>query len=98
VTPRPDASVRVSQGSDIFAKAALQKSWPVCTPAAAFVRSPPFPFLFFGSARKYFPGLRSVAAAVVKRKNTDNALVKNHDLAGSASCSETTFLSSIICC
>ena len=27
----PDASVGVSQGSDIFAKAALQKSGPVCT-------------------------------------------------------------------
>jgi len=31
----PDASVGVSQGSDIFAKAALQKSGPVCTPASS---------------------------------------------------------------
>jgi len=56
VTPKPDASARVSQGSDIFAKAALQKSRPVCT---LFVRScGHFRFYFSGKSAKYFPSER----------------------------------------
>jgi len=57
VTPRPDASVRVSQGLDIFAKAASSKSHglsahqPLCGPAR------PFPFTFFGSASPLLPNI-----------------------------------------
>jgi len=59
VTPRPDASVRVSQGLDIFAKAASSKSHglsahqPLCGPTP----HRPFPFTFFGSASPLLPNI-----------------------------------------
>ena len=89
----PDASVE-SAKARIFSPRLRSKSQGLSAHrlAAAFVRKPPFPFLFFGSEPD------NIFLDRKKRKHSTMLCLTNHDLAGGANCFKTTFVSLHCCC
>ena len=91
VTPRPDASVRVSQGSDIFCQGCAAPKVRACLQTSSLCAAAcPDHFRFYFSGQPA-PFLVSLIVGGEKENTRQCFASKNHDLAGCASYFKTTF-------